>query len=256
VAELHLKRGANAFSQASASAATIGRGYGNRVTRILLVEDEVRLATAIKRGLNDEGFAVDIALDGNEGLRLARQGGHAVVLLDIMLPGASGFDICSALRAEDNWTPILMLTARDAARDIARALDAGADDYLAKPFSFMVLVARIRALLRRAGEERPQALQVGTLHLDPATRRCFRGTHEVELTSREFAVLGLLMRRAGLVLSKLDIVAAVWDVAFEGDLNIVEVYIRRIRVKVDEPFGVHSIETVRGAGYRLKREGH
>jgi DNA-binding response OmpR family regulator len=229
------------------------------VTRILLVEDELRLATAIKRGLNDEGFAVDVALDGNEGLHLARQGGHAVLLLDIMLPGTSGFDICSTLRGEDNednWTPILMLTARDGARDIARALDAGADDYLAKPFSFIVLVARIRALLRRAGDERPQALQVGTLHLDPATRRCFRGTDEIELTSREFAVLGLLMRRAGLVLSKLDIVSAVWDVAFEGDLNIVEVYIRRIRVKVDEPFGVHSIETVRGAGYRLKREGH
>lgn len=225
------------------------------MTRILVVEDEKRLAAAIKRGLVAEGFAVDIALDGAEGQWLAEQGVYDAVLLDIMLPERSGYEVCANLRAARNWTPILMLTARDGARDEVRSLDTGADDYLAKPFSFMVLLARIRALLRRPGGERPAVLQSGGLHLDPAARRVQRDGTAIDLTTREFAVLEFLMRRAGDVVSKADILDHVWDFAFEGDPNIVEVYIRRLRRKIDEPFGRRSIDTVRGAGYRLSGDG-
>jgi DNA-binding response OmpR family regulator len=216
-----------------------------------MVEDERNLALAVRRGLVAEGFAVDLAFDGVEGQWMAEQNPYDAIILDIMLPERDGYEICANLRAAGAWVPILMLTARDGARDEIRSLDTGADDYLAKPFSFQVLVARIRALLRRPSGERPPVLQLQDLTLDPAARRCLRGDTEIELTSREFAVLEALMRRRGDVISKLEILDHVWDFAFEGDPNIVEVYIRRLRRKVDEPFGRKTIETVRGAGYRV-----
>jgi DNA-binding response OmpR family regulator len=223
------------------------------VPRILVVDDEARLAATIRRGLEAEGFAVDIALTGPDGQWLAEQNPYDAIILDLMLPGRSGLEVCANLRAAGNWTPVLGLTARDSPRDIVRTLDTGADDYLAKPFSFMVLVARIRALLRRGARERPPVLEAGELRLDPATHRVFRGENEVELTAREFAVLHFLMRNAGDVVSKSAILENVWDFAFEGDPNIVEVYMRRLRRKIDEPFGVRSIETLRGEGYRLSQ---
>ncbi len=225
------------------------------MTRILVVEDEQRLAAAIKRGLENEGFAVDVALGGVDGQWMAEQGVYDAILLDIMLPDRSGYEVCANLRRAKNWTPILMLTARDGARDEVRALDTGADDYLTKPFSFMVLVAHIRALLRRPGGERPAVLEAGDLRLDPAARRLYRNNTGIELTTREFAVLHFLMSHAGDVVSKSQILDHVWDFAFDGDPNIVEVYVRRLRRKIDEPFGTISIDTVRGSGYRLNRDG-
>ncbi len=221
------------------------------MVRVLVVEDEKRLAAAIKRGLETEGFAADIALTAAEGEWLAKENAYDAILLDLMLPDGDGLSLCARLREGGNWTPVLVLTARDTVRDEIQSLDSGADDYLSKPFSFSVLIARIRALLRRGPGERPAVLQAGDLRLDPAAHRCFRGEREVELTSREFAVLAFLLRREGDVVSKLDILENVWDFAFEGDPNIVEVYIGRIRRKVDDPYDRHSIETVRGAGYRL-----
>ena len=223
----------------------------SHMTRVLLVEDEPRLAASVRRGLESRGFAVDIATTGTDGQWLAEQDVYDVIVLDIMLPERDGFEVCANLRAAGIWTPVLMLTARDAASDEVRSLDTGADDYLTKPFAFMVLVARLRALLRRGTRERPAVLEVGPLRLDPATHRCFRGDAEIELTGREFAILEFLMRYAGQVLSKSRILEDVWDFAFDGDPNIVEVYMRRIRRKIDEPFGAHSVETVRGEGYRL-----
>jgi two-component system OmpR family response regulator len=225
------------------------------MSRVLIVEDQARLAATLKRGLEREGFAVDVALDGADGHWLASQGVYDVLVLDIMLPGKDGFSICAELRAAGIWTPVLMLTARDSAHDVVRSLDTGADDYLTKPFSFMVLVARVRALLRRGAHERPTVLESGDLRLDPAAHRCFRGPEEVELTSREFRVLEFLMRAGGDIVSKASIIDNVWDFAFDGDPNIVEVYIRRLRKKIDEPFGRRSIETVRGEGYRLAADG-
>jgi DNA-binding response OmpR family regulator len=225
------------------------------MARILVVEDEQRLAATLKRGLEAEGFAVDVALNGVDGEWLAGQGNYDAILLDIMLPGKDGLSVCAGLRSAGIWTPVLMLTARNGPRDEVRSLDTGADDYLAKPFSFMVLVARVRALLRRGAGERPPVLEAGDLHLDPAARRCERDGVEIELTSREFAVLEFLMRRKGDVVSKGAVLDNVWDFAFEGDPNIVEVYLRRLRRKVDEPFGRRSLETVRGAGYRLRSDG-
>jgi two-component system OmpR family response regulator len=221
------------------------------MSRILLVEDEKTLAHAVRRGLVAEGFAVDLAFDGVEGQWMAEENPYDAVILDIMLPERDGYAVCENLRAAGKWVPILMLTARDGARDEIRSLDTGADDYLAKPFAFNVLLARIRALLRRQRGERAPILQAGDLTLDPAAHRVLRGEAPVELTSREFAVLEALMRLGGDVMSKLDIIEHVWDFAFEGDPNIVEVYIRRLRRKVDEPFGRKTIETVRGAGYRI-----
>ncbi len=221
------------------------------MARILVVEDETRLAAAIRRGLEIEGYAVDVALDGVDGQWHAEQAAYDAIVLDIMLPGRDGFAVCANLRAASIWTPVLMLTARDAKKDEVRALDTGADDYLVKPFAFSVLLARLRALLRRGLKERPAVLQAGSLRLDPAAHRCHRGEVEVELTGREFAILEFLLRQSGDVVSKAAIMENVWDFAFEGDPNIVEVYIRRLRKKVDEPFGCHSIETVRGGGYRL-----
>ncbi|MGH9138371.1 MAG: response regulator transcription factor [Acidimicrobiales bacterium] len=219
--------------------------------KLLLVEDDRKIATAVKRGLEAEGFTVEVAFDGTDGLWLATEGNYDLLVLDIMLPGRNGYQICADLRAAGNWTPILMLTAKDGDLDEAEALDTGADDYLTKPFSFAVLVARVRALLRRATGQSPVPVGVGDLRIDPGARRVWRGDVEVSLTAREFEVLEFLVRRAGQVLSKEEILGGVWEFGFEGDPNIVEVYVRRLRRKIDEPFGRRSIETVRGAGYRI-----
>lgn len=224
--------------------------------KLLLVEDDTKLAAAVKRGLEAEGFTVEVATDGNEGLWRATEGTYDLVLLDIMLPGRNGYRICADLRAAGDWTPILMLTAKDGDLDEAEALDTGADDFISKPFSFAVLVARVRALLRRAADRTVAPAQVGDLRIDPTRRRVWRGEREVTLTAREFDVLALLVRREGQVLSKAQILASVWDSDFEGDPNIVEVYVRRLRRKVDEPFRRRSIETVRGAGYRIASDEH
>jgi two-component system OmpR family response regulator len=222
--------------------------------KVLLVEDDHKIATAVRRGLEVEGFNVEVALDGDDGWWLATEGTHDLILLDIMLPGRNGFEICAQLREAGNWTPILMLTAKDGDFDEAEALDIGADDYLVKPFSFPVLIARIRALLRRTDGRGPAPLAAGDLRIDPLGRRAWRGNTEIELTSRQFEVLEFLMRRADQVLGKTEILAGVWPYDFDGDPNIVEVYIRRLRSRIDEPFGRHSIQTVRGAGYRLTSE--
>ena len=219
--------------------------------RVLVVEDEVSVATGVQRCLSADGFDVEIAYDGLDGLARARAERFDLIVLDIMLPGRNGYRVCAELRAAGVWTPILMLTAKDGELDEAEALDTGADDFLTKPFSYTVLVARIRALLRRAAERTVAPAAVGDLHIDPARRRAWRGEVEIALTAREFDVLELLVRRAGQVLSKDRILDAVWESDFEGDPNIVEVYVRRLRRKVDEPFGRHSIETLRGAGYRI-----
>ncbi|CAN5421655.1 response regulator transcription factor [soil metagenome] len=219
--------------------------------RVLVVEDEKRLAAGLKKGLEAEGFATDVALDGTDGLWMAREHPYDALVLDIMLPGVNGFKICATLRDEGVWTPILMLTAKEGELDEAEALDTGADDYLTKPFSYIVLVARLRALMRRGSSERPTVLEAGDLLLDPGTRRVFRGEAEIDLTAREMALLDFLMRHKGEVVSKRDILDHVWDYDFDGDANIVEVYIRRLRNKLDRPFERDTIETLRGAGYRL-----
>ncbi|MFC8593388.1 response regulator transcription factor [Streptomyces atroolivaceus] len=216
--------------------------------RLLIVEDEKRLATSLAGGLTAEGFAVDVVHDGLEGLHLAGQGVHDLVILDIMLPGMNGYRVCAALRAAGHEMPILMLTAKDGEYDEAEGLDTGADDYLTKPFSYVVLVARVRALLRRRGGSASPVLTAGTLRMDTAARRVHRGDDEVTLTAKEFAVLEQLVRRAGEVVSKADILEHVWDFAYDGDPNIVEVYISTLRRKL----GATSIRTVRGAGYRLE----
>jgi two-component system, OmpR family, response regulator len=223
--------------------------------RLLVVEDEARLATALQRGLQAEGFAVDVAADGPSGLELARHGGYDAMVLDVMLPHLPGDELCAQLREAGNWTPILMLTARAAAEEEARALDAGADDFLAKPFSYVVLLARLRALLRRGTAERPAVLSVGDLRLDPATHQVSRGESAIALTPRQFALLEFLMRRSGEVVSKTTILEHVWDFAYDGDPNIVEVYVRQLRQRIDEPFGRQSLQTVRLVGYRLDPEG-
>ena len=223
--------------------------------RVLVVEDEVRVAAAVKRGLEAEGYAVDIAGNGTEGEWLAEQNPYDVLILDIMLPGINGYEVCAHLRAKGCWTPILMLTAKDGELDEARALDTGADDFLSKPFSFVVLLARVRALLRRGKTERPTRLEAGDLHLDPAAHRCWRSGEEVRLTAREFSVLEYLLRHAGDIVPKSAILENVWDFSFDGDPNIVEVYVRHLREKIDRPFDRTAIETVRGAGYRIATDG-
>jgi two-component system OmpR family response regulator len=223
--------------------------------KILLVEDDKKIATMVKRGLEAEGFTVETALDGTGGLWLATEGRYDLIVLDIMLPGRNGYQVCADLREQGDWTPVLMLTAKDGDLDEAEALDTGADDYITKPFSFAVLVARLRALLRRADGREPAPIEAGDLRIDPATRQVWRADHEVELTARQFDVLEFLMRRSGQVVNKREILLGVWEYAFEGDPNIVEVYIRRLRTRIDEPFGRHSIQTVRGAGYRLAADG-
>jgi DNA-binding response OmpR family regulator len=223
--------------------------------RLLVVDDEPRLAEGLRRGLEAEGFAVDVAHTGTDGLWLAREQQYAAILLDIMLPGMNGYVVCRTLRDEENWTPVLMLTAKDGEWDQVEGLDTGADDYLTKPFSFAVLLARLRALIRRGAGARPATLTVGDLTLDPASREVRRGETPVELTTREFAVLEFLMRRAGEVVSKGEILDGVWDFAFDGDSNIVEVYVGHLRAKIDRPFGRDSIRTIRGAGYRIGSDG-
>lgn len=225
------------------------------MVRILVVEDDEHLGRSIKRGLGAEGFATDLAHNGVDGLWRAREGDYDVVVLDIMLPGLNGYQVCAELRGAGNWTPILMLTAKDGEFDVAEALDTGADDYLSKPFSYVVLVARIRALLRRARTSSPTVLVAGDLRLDPAAHRVWRGSTEVILTPRQFALLEFLMRRAGQALPKSTILEHVWDFAFEGDPNIVEVYVRHLRKKIDEPYGRNAIQTVRLVGYRLDTDG-
>jgi DNA-binding response OmpR family regulator len=219
--------------------------------KLLVVEDDKKIATAVKRGLEAEGFAVEVAFDGDDGYWMATEGAYDLIVLDIMLPGRNGYRICAALREARDWTPILMLTAKDGDLDEAEALDTGADDYLTKPFSFPVLVARVRALLRRTTGRNPAPVGVGDIRIDPGERRVWRGDDEISFTAREFDVLEFFVRRAGQVLAKNEILAGVWDMDFDGDPNIVEVYVRRLRRKLDEPYGRHSIETVRGAGYRL-----
>ncbi len=222
--------------------------------RVLVVEDETRLAASLKRGLGADGFAVDVAHNGIDGLWAAREHAYDAIVLDIMLPGLNGYQICATLRAEQCWTPILMLTAAADELDETEGLDTGADDYITKPFSHLVLVARLRALLRRGARERPATLTAGDLHLDPARRRAWRGEQPLDLTTRELAVLEYLLRRAGEVVSKREFLDHVWDGDFDGDPNIVEVYIRYLRKKVDLPFGRSSIQTIRGSGYRLVSE--
>jgi two-component system OmpR family response regulator len=223
--------------------------------RVLVVEDEKRLAAGLKKGLEAEGFATDVALNGTDGLWMARENPYDAMVLDIMLPGMNGYQLCATLREDGVWTPILMLTAKDGEFDEAEALDTGADDYVTKPFSYVVLVARLRALIRRGAGERPAVMEAGDLRFDPGARRAWRGETQVRLTAREMAVLEFLLRRKGEVVSKNDILEHVWDYDFEGDPNIVEVYVGHLRNKLDRPFGRGALETVRGAGYRLAADG-
>ena len=222
---------------------------------MLVVEDEVALAASLQRGLEVDGFAVDVVHDGVDGLWRAQEVAYDAIVLDLMLPGMNGFQVCRRLREAEVWTPILILTAKDGELDETEALDTGADDYLTKPFSHLVLVARLRALLRRGAPARPAVIEVGDLRLDPGGRRVWRGEVEVALTAREMSVLEHLVRHAGQVVSKRDVLDHVWDDDFEGDPNIVEVYVRYLRKKVDIPFGRASIETVRGSGYRFVADG-
>jgi DNA-binding response OmpR family regulator len=224
------------------------------VMRVLVVEDERRVAEALRTGLNAEGWAVDVTGDGHEALWHAENHEYAAILLDIMLPGINGYRVCSRLRAAESWTPIVMLTAKDGEYDEADALDAGADDYVTKPFSYVVLLARLRTAVRRRADARPPLLRVGDLVLDPAQRSCARAGQEISLTSREFAVLELLARSPGRVVSKRQLLDNGWDFAAEPDVNLVEVHISSLRRKIDSPFGCRSIRTVRGHGYQLVAE--
>jgi DNA-binding response OmpR family regulator len=223
--------------------------------RILIVEDETGLAEALREGLVAERAAVDVMHNGPDGLWAATEHPYDVIVLDIMLPGLNGYEVCRQLRAHEVWTPILMLTAKDGEYDLADALDLGADDYLTKPFSFVVLLARLRALTRRGTRARPTVLTAGDLSLDPARRKVARAGQDIAVTSREFALLEFLMRHRGDVVTKRAIIENVWDMHYDGDVNIVEVYVRYLRRKIDQPFGRAAIETVRGSGYRLVADG-
>lgn len=220
--------------------------------RILVVEDDSKMAHLLDQGLREEGYAVDVAPNGREAEWLGAEHAYDAVILDVMLPDADGFEVCRNLRAGGRWSPILMLTARDAVQDRVRGLDSGADDYLTKPFAFAELLARLRALIRRGAEERPTVLRVGTLELNPATRRVQRGEVEIDLTAKEFSLLECLMRHPGEALSRGNLIEQVWDFAYAGTSNVVDVYVRYLRDKIDRPFGTKSIETVRGVGYRLR----
>jgi len=222
--------------------------------KLLLVDDDTALTSSLQRGLQAEGFVIDVSADGLDALWRAEEASYGAIILDIMLPGRNGFAVCAELRRRGDWTPILMLTAKDGDLDQAEALDTGADDYLTKPFSFAVLVARLRALLRRAEVRTLSPMTVGDLHIDPARMIAARGSTRIELTTRQFHVLEHLVRNAGSVVSKQDLLDAVWSSEFEGDPNIVEVYVHRLRRQIDEPFDRHSLQTVRGAGYRLVDE--
>jgi two-component system OmpR family response regulator len=223
--------------------------------RVLVVEDEERLAEGLRAGLEAEGFATDVAADGIDGLWMAREHPYDAIVLDILLPGMNGYRVCAAIREAGVWTPILMLTAKDGELDEAEALDTGADDFVTKPFSYVALVARLRALIRRGAVERPAILEAGNLRFDPGARRAWRGQTEVALTAREMALLEFLLRRKGEVVTKSDILAHVWDAHFDGDPNVVEVYVGHLRNKLDRPFGKRSIGTIRGEGYRMEADG-
>ena len=223
--------------------------------RLLVVEDEIKMAGLLVRGLREDGHAVDVARTGDDALWMGQAVEYDAIVLDLMLPGLDGVSVCRAWRENGVWTPVLMLTARAGVEDRVAGLDAGADDYLSKPFSFAELNARLRALARRGVPERPAVVEVGDLRLDPATRQIWRGDVEIQLSTKEFALLETLMRRAGLVLSRLQLLEHAWDYAYENRSNVVDVYIRYLREKVDRPFGRESIETVRGAGYRLRKDG-
>jgi two-component system OmpR family response regulator len=222
--------------------------------RVLVVEDEARMAALLERGLREEGYAVDVAADGPNGLWMATENDYDAVLLDIMLPGFDGFDVCRRMREAGRWAPVLLLTARDGVENRVRGLDAGADDYVSKPFSFAELAARVRALVRRGGGMRPAELQVGDLRLNPATHRASRGDVGLALSPKEMAVLELLMRNAGAVVTRTQILEHAWDSAYDGASNVVDQYIVYLRKKVDRPFNRNDIETVRGVGYRLRTD--
>jgi two-component system OmpR family response regulator len=222
--------------------------------RVLVVEDKVKLATILGRGLRKEGLSADTCATGEDAIWMAAATPYDAVILDVMLPGIDGFETCRRLRSQDVWAPILMLTARESIDDRVAGLDSGADDYLTKPFSLRELLARLRALMRRGAAERPTVLEVGELQLDPASRRVWRGDAEISLSQKEFALLEALMRRAGQVLSRLDLLEAAWDQSYENRSNIVDAYVRRLRVKIDRPFRAQTLETVRGAGYRLRED--
>jgi len=221
--------------------------------RVLVVEDEAKMAGLLKRGLEEDGYAVDVGSDGPEGFWLATENSYGLIVLDVMLPGFDGFELCRKLRKAGDWTPVLMLTARDGVDDRVRGLDAGADDYLVKPFSLLELSARLRALARRDDRARPVTLSNGDLRLDPAAKRAWRGETEVQLSPKEFALLELFLRHVGSVLTRSQILDAAWDFAYDGSSNVVDQYVTYLRRKIDTPFGRHDIETVRGMGYRLSR---
>jgi two-component system OmpR family response regulator len=223
--------------------------------RALVVEDELKMAALIRRGLVEEGYAADVARTGEEALWMARATPYDAIVLDLMLPGRDGLEVCRALRESGVWSPILMLTARDGVEDRVSGLDSGADDYLTKPFSFAELLARLRALIRRGPSERPAVIELGSLRLDPATRQAWRGETEVDLSAKEFSLLETFMRHPGEVLTRLDLLEHAWDYAYENKSNVVDVYVRYLRAKIDRPFGLDSIETIRGVGYRLRRDG-
>ena len=222
--------------------------------RILIVEDEPKMAALLRRGLVAEGMAVDVAADGQDAVPRAEATDYDAIVLDVMLPGIDGFEVCRRLREVQVWAPVLMLTARDAVRDRVTGLDSGADDYLTKPFSYAEFLARLRALVRRGDAERPVVLEAGGLRLDPATRQVWRGDAEIRLSAKEFAVLETFMRRPGRVLSRFELLEHAWDYEYENRSNVVDAYVRLLRRKIDKPFGTASIETVRGAGYRLRGE--
>jgi DNA-binding response OmpR family regulator len=222
--------------------------------RVLVVEDEIKLAGLLKRGLEEEGYAVDVAGEASDATWMGTENAYDAIVLDVMLPDGNGFEVCRRLREADRWSPVLMLTARDAVEDRVAGLDAGADDYLGKPFSFTELLARLRALVRRGAPERPVVLRVGDLVMDPATHRVTRGGVLVDLTRKELALLEYFMRHPGEVISRTRLIEHVWDFAFEGDSNVVDVYVRYLREKIDRPFGRTSLETIRGSGYRLREE--
>ncbi len=219
--------------------------------KVLLVEDERRLAASLRKGLVAEGHLVEVASDGEQGLWMASSSAFDAIVLDIMLPKLNGFQVCEQLRTAGNWTPILMLTAKDGEHDIAEALDTGADDYLTKPFSQVVLLARLRALTRRGATERPSVMSVDDLVVDPARRRCRRGTVDIALTPKEFTVLEYLLRRQGEAVTKAEILGHGWDFAYDGDPNIVEVYVSNLRRKIDAPFQTSNLRTVWGVGYEI-----
>ena len=223
--------------------------------RILVVEDNLKMANLLRRGLVEEGHAIDVARTGTDAVWMAQAAEYDAIVLDLMLPGMDGVEVCRRIREDGVWAPVLMLTARDAVEDRVAGLDAGADDYLQKPFSFAELLARLRALARRGAAERPAVLQVGDLRLDPATRQVWRGAAEVDLSAKEFALLETFMRRPGEVLSRYQLLEHAWDYAYENRSNVVDVYVRYLRGKIDRPFGRGSIETVRGVGYRLRTGG-